>query len=56
MRKIKDTEINGQQITVNELTVEEGPKPYNALYRVRGWIEFAGERRDVEGLLERGET
>jgi hypothetical protein len=40
----------------NEHTVDQGPKPYNALYRVRGWIEFSGERRNVEGVLERGEV
>jgi hypothetical protein len=49
-------ELTAAERQFNELTVEEGPKPYNALYRVRGWIEFAGERRNVEGLLERGET
>lgn len=41
---------------LNELTTEDGPKPYNALYKVQGWIEFAGERRSVEGLLELGES
>jgi hypothetical protein len=40
----------------NELPAETGPKPYHALYWVRGWIEFAGERRNVEGFLERGEA
>lgn len=34
---------------------EEGPRPYTGLYRMRGWIEFAGERRDLEGIYELGE-
>jgi hypothetical protein len=49
-------EITVAERQLNEYPTAQGPKPYNALYRVRGWIEFAGERRDVEGLLERGET
>ena len=40
---------------IRELPTENGPKPYNALYRVTGWIEFAGERRNVQGVMERGE-
>lgn len=57
--RIPEPDISGELTAAerlfNELSVEEGPKPYNALYRVRGWIEFAGERRNVEGMLERGE-
>lgn len=49
-------ELTAVERQFNEISVEEGPKPYNALYRVRGWIEFSGERRNVEGLLERGAT
>ncbi len=41
---------------IEELAAESGPKPYNALYRVSGWIEFAGERRAVRGIMERGEN
>jgi hypothetical protein len=48
-------ELTATERLFDEFTVDQGPKPYNALYRVRGWIEFAGERRNVEGLLERGE-
>jgi hypothetical protein len=48
-------ELTAAERQFNELEVDQGPMPYNALYRVRGWIEFAGERRSVEGLLERGE-
>ncbi len=32
-----------------------GPRPYHAVYRVSGWIEFGGQRRRVAGILERGE-
>ncbi len=58
--RIPEPDIGGE-ITVAErlfsdFPAEQGPRPYNALYRVRGWIEFAGERRTVEGLLERGEV
>jgi hypothetical protein len=58
--RIPEPEIRGE-ITVaerlfSEFPAEQGPQPYNALYRVTGWIEFAGERRTVEGLLERGEV
>ena len=48
-------ELTAAERQFNELPAEGGPKPYHALYRVRGWLEFAGERRNVEGLLERGE-
>jgi hypothetical protein len=48
-------ELTAAERLFNELPVDRGPKPYNALYRVRGWLEFGGERRRVEGLLERGE-
>jgi hypothetical protein len=48
-------ELTAAERLFDELPADQGPKPYNALYRVRGWIEFAGERRTVEGLLERGE-
>ncbi|UCC47980.1 MAG: hypothetical protein JSV41_10930 [Gemmatimonadota bacterium] len=57
--RIPEPDIQGELTAVerlfDELSAAEGPKPYNALYRVRGWIEFAGERRNVDGLLERGE-
>lgn len=49
-------ELTAAERIFNELSAETGPKPYHALYWVRGWIEFAGERRSVEGLLERGEV
>jgi hypothetical protein len=49
-------ELTAAERQFNEFSTDEGPKPYNALYRVRGWIEFSGERLNVEGLLERGET
>ncbi|HSG82313.1 MAG TPA: hypothetical protein VLC48_08690 [Gemmatimonadota bacterium] len=49
-------ELTALERQYNEFVAEEGPKPYNALYRVRGWIEFAGERRNVEGFLERGQV
>lgn len=49
-------ELTAAERHFNEHPVEQGPKPYNALYRVRGWIEFSGERRSVEGVLERGEV
>ena len=49
-------EISVAERLLSEFPAERGPQPYNALYRVRGWIEFAGERRNVEGLLERGEV
>lgn len=49
-------ELTAAERIFNELATETGPKPYHALYWVRGWIEFAGERRNVEGLLERGEV
>jgi hypothetical protein len=57
--RIPEPDIKGE-ITVAErlfgdLPVEQGPRPYNAVYRVQGWIEFAGERRSVQGLFERGE-
>lgn len=48
-------ELTARDKHFSELPVEQGPKPYNALYRVRGWIEFSGERRNVRGVLERGE-
>ncbi len=48
-------ELTAAERHFDGLDVPRGPKPYNALYRVRGWIEFAGERRKVEGVLERGE-
>lgn len=48
-------ELTAAERRFDELDVSRGPKPYSALYRVRGWIEFAGERRNVEGVLERGE-
>ncbi len=57
--RIPEPDIKGEFSAVerqyNELPADAGPKPYNALLRVRGWIEFAGERRTVEGLLELGE-
>ncbi len=57
--RIPEPDIRGEFSAIerqyNELTVASGPKPYNALQRVRGWIEFAGERRTVEGLLEQGD-
>ncbi len=57
--RIPEPDIRGEFSAIerqyNELTVASGPKPYNSLQRVRGWIEFAGERRTVEGLLEQGE-
>ena len=57
---IPEPDIKGELSTtaqqLDELPTQDGPKPYNALYRVRGWIEFAGERRNVEGLLEIGES
>lgn len=58
--RIPEPDIKGE-ITISErlfgeYPIEQGPRPYNALYRVEGWIEFAGERRRVEGLLERGEV
>jgi hypothetical protein len=49
-------ELTAADRQFNELTTETGPKPYHALYWVRGWIEFAGERRNVEGFVERGEV
>ncbi len=49
-------ELTAAERIFNELPAETGPKPYHALYWVRGWIEFAGERVTVEGLLERGEV
>ncbi len=49
-------ELTAAERVFNEFPRETGPKPYHALYWVRGWIEFAGGRRSVEGLLERGET
>lgn len=49
-------ELTAAERIFNELPAETGPKPYHALYWVRGWIEFAGERRNVEGFLERGEA
>ncbi len=57
--RIPEPDIRGEFSAIerqyNELTVASGPKPYNTIQRVRGWIEFAGERRTVEGLLEQGE-
>ncbi|UCF18522.1 MAG: hypothetical protein JSU87_11295 [Gemmatimonadota bacterium] len=57
--RIPEPEIRGELTAVDrryeELEVETGPKPYYALYRVRGWLEFSGERRTVEGILELGE-
>ncbi|MGD2216155.1 MAG: hypothetical protein PVJ64_05340 [Gemmatimonadales bacterium] len=49
-------ELTAAERIFNELPAEAGPKPYHALYWVRGWIEFTGERRSVEGLLERGDV
>jgi hypothetical protein len=49
-------ELTAAERIFNELPADTGPKSYHALYWVRGWIEFAGERRNVEGLLERGEV
>lgn len=49
-------ELAAAERLFDELSTERGPRPYSGLYRVRGWIEFAGERRNVEGLLNRGET
>ncbi|MGD2151990.1 MAG: hypothetical protein PVG79_01905 [Gemmatimonadales bacterium] len=49
-------ELTAAERIFNELAAETGPKPYHALYWVRGWIEFTGERRSVEGLLERGDV
>ncbi len=57
--RIPEPEIKGELVALerrfNELATPSGPKPYNGLYRVRGWIEFAGQRRTVEGMLERAE-
>lgn len=57
--RIPEPDIKGELTAAerhfDELTTDQGPKPYNALYRVRGWLEFSGERLNVEGLLERGE-
>lgn len=57
--QIPEPDIKGELTAaarqLNEISTQEGPKPYNALYQVRGWVEFAGNRRRIEGLLERGE-
>jgi hypothetical protein len=56
---IPEPNINGELTAAerqfSELPAEAGPKSYKGLYRVRGWIEFAGERQRVEGMLELGE-
>ena len=56
---IPEPNINGELTAAerqfSELPAEAGPKSYKGLYRVRGWIEFAGERHTVEGMLELGE-
>ena len=48
-------ELTATARAVDELPSDRGPQPYHAVYRVGGWIEFGGERQDVEGVLERGE-
>lgn len=48
-------ELTAQAREVTEFDTDAGPKPYNALYRVSGWVEFAGERRRVQGIMERAE-
>ena len=48
-------EVTAVAREIEELEESAGPKPYHALYRVRGWLEFGGERRAVQGILERGE-
>lgn len=56
--RIPEPDIEGELTVVarrfRQLDTESGPKPYYALYQVRGWIEFTGERRSVEGIAERG--
>jgi hypothetical protein len=49
-------ELTAGERLFDELATESGPEPYQALYWVRGWVEFAGGRRNVEGLLERGDV
>lgn len=57
--RIPEPDIEGELTVVarrfRQLDTESGPKPYYAIYQVRGWIEFTGERRAVEGIAERGE-
>lgn len=57
--RIPEPEIHGELTAAErefeELPSEGGPRGYTGLYRVGGWIEFAGERRTVEGILERSE-
>lgn len=49
-------ELTVQERRYEELPGSEAPKPYNALCRVRGWMEFAGERRSLDGILEVAES
>ena len=57
--RIPEPEIHGELTAAErefeQLPGDEGPRSYTGLYRVGGWIEFGGERRPVEGILERGE-
>jgi hypothetical protein len=57
--RIPEPEIHGELTAAErefeQFPAEEGPQAYTGLYRVAGWIEFGGERRTVEGILERGE-
>lgn len=57
--RIPEPDIQGELTVVarrfRQLDSESGPKPYYAVFQVRGWIEFTGERRSVEGIAERGE-
>jgi len=57
--RIPEPDIRGELTAAErefyELSTDGGPQPYTGLYRVRGWIEFAGERRTVEGVMERAE-
>lgn len=48
-------ELTAAEREFEELPGDDGPRAYTGLYRVGGWIELAGERRAVEGILERGE-
>ena len=57
--RVPEPDIKGELAAtarlLDETPTDRGPKPYLALYRVRGWVEFGGERRNVEGVLQHSE-
>lgn len=57
--RVPEPDIKGELTATARLlegtSTERGPRPYVGLYRVSGWVEFGGERRNVEGVMQHSE-